>query len=57
MANKNRAGNAFMNWKKREDRLIEKISDRDKKSQNLENVDYTYNNYKMSEDGSKVWSF
>jgi len=57
MANKNRAGNAFMNWKKCEDRLIEKISDRDKKSQNLENVDYTYNNYKMSEDGSKVWSF
>lgn len=57
MANKNRAGNMFNNWKKREERIIERIEKREKNGENAENVDGVYNKYRLSSDGAKVWSF
>ena len=57
MANKNRVGNSFMKFKQNEERFIERIDYREKRSTNAENVDPIYNNYKVEDDGSKVWSF
>jgi len=57
MANKNRAGNVVANWQRRENRLIEKMDEREKSSKNVDNVDPIYNKYELKDDGSKVWSF
>ena len=57
MANKNRTGNLFNNWKKQESHLINQLEKRDENRNNAENVDPVYNKYEVSSDGSKVWSF
>jgi len=57
MASKNWTGNVYRKWKEHESRFIDKLTKRDKKGENAENVDHVYNKYKLSSDGSKVWSF
>lgn len=57
MANKNHAGNQLYRKEQFESRLIDKIDYREKVGKNRENVDDRYNNFTITEDGSKVWSF
>ena len=56
MANKNTAGNTLVRFKARESRLVEVIDKRDKKGAN-ENTDSAYNNYTMTANGERVWSY
>lgn len=56
MANKNRAGNSFNNWKKYETKIVDRIDKREKNGKNMENVDDVYNNYKLAPNGARVWS-
>jgi len=57
MANKNHAGNQLHRKEKFESRLIDKIDQREKTGKNRENVDNQFNNFTISEDGNRVWSF
>jgi hypothetical protein len=51
-----RAGVAYYNGKKREDRLIDRIDKRAAKGVN-ENTDHTMRQYSITKDGSRVWTF
>ena len=55
MANKNTAGNRFYKFQAHvEDRIVERIDQREKNKSNMENVDSAYNYYLVNEHGSKV---
>ena len=57
MANKNRGGNILRNFKAKEKRLVSIIDRREKNGKNKENVDNTFNNFRMTAGGERVWSF
>ena len=55
MSNKNTAGNRFYNFQAREDRIIDRIDNRESNKSNMENVDRAYNNYRVTDSGAKEW--
>ena len=56
MANKNTAGNTLRNFKNRESRLINIIDKRDEKGAN-DNTDNAFNDYTLTANGERVWSY
>jgi hypothetical protein len=57
MANKNHSGTQLMRAKNKEERLIEDIDKRAANGSNKENVNDTYNTYRVNDGGERVWSF
>lgn len=57
MSKKNTAGNAYGNWQKHMDKLIDKIDHRSKNGEDRENVDHVWEKHTINEEGSRVWSF
>jgi len=57
MANKNHAGAQYMRTLAKENRLVDEIDKREAKGTNRENTDSTYNKYKLTPNGERVWSF
>ena len=57
MANKNKLGASFVRHLKRQERLIAKIDDRERKGKNRENTDHVFNQYRYTDKGERVWTF
>ena len=57
MANKNTAGNTLAKAKAKEERLVRMIDRRENNGKNMENVDTSFSNYRMTDSGERVWSY
>lgn len=54
---KNYGGALVKRVQDRENRLVNKIDERERRGDNRENTDTVYNNHTVNEEGARCWSF